>query len=110
MKSIRFFCHGCDKDGECAPEDVQVISTPGAGSMYRATCRRCGAVTVKPCTDERTVELLVQAGAFRVFVVAPKIERGTGPAIGVDEVIDFVQQIGRASTEVLWADLCGGAR
>ena len=88
---VQVTCPSCG-DIELAPHDIQlrVCSTQSASS-YVFTCTRCEQIVVKAASDGRVITLLSSVGVptFHWDLPAELEEVKEGPAITVDDLIDF---------------------
>lgn len=99
--TIKASCPSC-KDVELAPSAFHLtVYDAGNGHFYEFFCPKCYERIVKPA-DESVQSLLMRGGVEHTFTHMPLelLEVHTGPALTVDDVMDFVVALRQHS------DLC----
>lgn len=94
MTTIKASCPTCG-DVELTSADITLRVCGGAPlSSYSFTCPRCRELVCKPA-DEHVVSLLISGGVrAQVWEVpAEALEPHSGPALGYDDLLDFVLQL-----------------
>jgi len=96
MTTIKASCPICG-DVELTPAQLRlVVANVAERSFYAFWCPSCRDEVRKPA-DEEIVALLISGGvrAERLHIPAEALEDRLGPAIGYDDVLDFVLELGR---------------
>lgn len=91
MTTVKATCYVCG-DVELTSSQIRlVVCSQADRSYYAFTCTTCNDEVRKPA-DEEIIALLVSGGvpAELWIIPAEALEEHTGPAISVDEVLDFV--------------------
>jgi hypothetical protein len=99
MTTIKASCPICG-DVELTPAQVRlVVCSEIEWSYYAFVCPRCQDEVRKPA-DEEIMALLVSGGvdAQTWEIPAEALEEHTGPAIGYDDVLDFVLALDRVDS------------
>jgi hypothetical protein len=104
MTWIEATCPDCGTI-ECSPEDFELaLCDQPHASYYAFGCPVCGRDVRKPA-DARVAELLISEGvrAVRWEMPAEALEQHDGPALTIDDVLDFVLELERPDFFVRFA-------
>lgn len=96
MTTIKASCPTCGEVELTPPDVTLVVASHQALSYYAFRCTTCAEEIRKPA-DDHVVSLLMSGGVQATVweVPAEALELKGGPALGYDDLLDFVLQLER---------------
>jgi hypothetical protein len=96
MTTIKATCPGCGEVDLTAEDILLRIGATPSVNTYGFTCPGCGRF-VEKAADDRIVRLLLSGGVMPVPVHVPAeaLEIRSGPALTLDDLLDFHEALER---------------